>query len=70
MLPLWSRQIIVFSLIWAALNLVVIVAPSGMIGPGASGLVAWQAHLGGYLAGLLLAGPFDALRPQPVNQQI
>ena len=22
-------------------------------------LVAWQAHIGGYFAGLLLAGPFD-----------
>jgi membrane associated rhomboid family serine protease len=30
---------------------------------GESGLIAWQAHLGGYLAGLLLSGPFDRLRP-------
>jgi len=25
--------------------------------------IAWQAHLGGYIAGLVLAGPFDRLRP-------
>jgi membrane associated rhomboid family serine protease len=25
-------------------------------------LVAWQAHIGGYFAGLLLAGPFDLWR--------
>ena len=31
---------------------------------GQSGLIAWQAHLGGFLAGLLLCGPFDGLRPR------
>jgi membrane associated rhomboid family serine protease len=38
------------------------------MGIGTSGegeVVAWQAHLGGYAAGLLLAGPFDMLvRPR------
>ncbi|MFO1248116.1 MAG: rhomboid family intramembrane serine protease [Alphaproteobacteria bacterium] len=63
--PIFSRQILIFSAIWAALNLV-----SGLTGlsmGGQNGLIAWQAHLGGFLAGLLLCGPFDALRPRTVG---
>jgi membrane associated rhomboid family serine protease len=26
--------------------------------------IAWQAHLGGYFAGLVLASAFDRLRPR------
>jgi len=68
MLPLWSRQIILFTLIWVVLNVVAGFTGFGMAGE--VGLIAWQAHLGGYAAGLLLSGPFDALRPQPVGQQL
>jgi membrane associated rhomboid family serine protease len=68
MLPLWSRQIILFTLIWAVLNVVAGFTGFGMAGE--VGLIAWQAHLGGYFAGLLLSGPFDALRPQTVGHQI
>ncbi len=60
--PILSRPILSFSLIWAGLNLAV-----GLFGGaflGADGAIAWQAHLGGYLAGLLLAGLFDGLRPR------
>jgi len=60
--PILSRPILTFSLAWAALNVAF-----GMIGAGflgSDGAIAWQAHLGGYLAGLLLAGPFDFLRPR------
>ena len=42
-------------------------AAAGLTGLGVggeAGLIAWQAHLGGYLAGLFLAGPFDKLRPR------
>lgn len=65
MLPLWSRQIILFSLIWSAVNLGAGLTGFGMAGEGA--LIAWQAHMGGYVAGLLLSGFFDKLRPQPVG---
>jgi membrane associated rhomboid family serine protease len=34
---------------------------------GESALVAWQVHLGGFAAGLLLCGPFDRLRPRAVG---
>jgi membrane associated rhomboid family serine protease len=63
--PLFSRQILIFTLVWAAINIVAGVTGLGV--GGQSGLIAWQAHLGGFLAGLLLCGPFDALRPRQVG---
>jgi len=45
--------------IWVGVNIV-----AGKMGLGTDGggeVVAWQAHLGGYAAGLLLAGVFNAL---------
>ena len=58
LVPILSSQVLVFSLFWIAINLVF-----GMIGLSFSGetqSIAWQAHLGGYFTGLLLAGPFDS----------
>jgi membrane associated rhomboid family serine protease len=63
--PLFSRQILVFSAVWAAINLLAGFTGLGM--GGEDGLVAWQAHLGGYIAGLFLCRPFDALRPREVG---
>jgi membrane associated rhomboid family serine protease len=63
--PIFSRPILVFSAVWAAINLLAGLTGLGMAGEG--GLVAWQAHLGGFLAGLLLCGPFDWLRPRVVG---
>jgi membrane associated rhomboid family serine protease len=57
--PILSPRILVWSVLWAAVNVI-----AGLTGLGTGGqveLVAWQAHLGGYAAGLLLAGPFDSL---------
>ena len=61
--PLFSRRILVWSAIWVAMNVAAGLTGLGA-GPGVQ-LIAWQAHLGGYFAGLLLAGPFDALRQIP-----
>jgi membrane associated rhomboid family serine protease len=60
--PIFSRQILVFSGVWAAINLLAGLTGLGM--GGESGQIAWQAHLGGFVAGLLLCAPFDALRPR------
>jgi membrane associated rhomboid family serine protease len=61
--PLFSKVVIVWSVVWIALNAVVGITGFGT-GPGIH-TVAWEAHLGGYFAGLLLAGPLDALRGRP-----
>ncbi|HET7086462.1 MAG TPA: rhomboid family intramembrane serine protease [Rhizomicrobium sp.] len=66
--PLYSRQMLVFTLLWAGINLLTGLTGLGM--GGDSGLIAWQAHLGGFLAGLLLAGPFDILRPRSVGTPV
>lgn len=59
LVSLWSRPVLMFTLVWSVINLVTGVTGLGMVTQGVA--VAWQAHLGGFLAGLLLVGPFDAL---------
>ena len=56
--PLFSRQMLTFSLMWMLVN-----AVTGIIGFGAGEdfqLVAWAAHLGGYFAGVLSIPLFQA----------
>ncbi|MBV9549580.1 MAG: rhomboid family intramembrane serine protease [Alphaproteobacteria bacterium] len=62
MAPLLSRQVLSFSAIWVVLNAVVGILGLGLVPAGQA--IAWQAHLGGYCAGLLLAGLFDSVRPK------
>ena len=63
--PLFSRQLLIFTAIWVAINL--LTGITGLGTGGESGLIAWQAHLGGFVADLLLCGPFDRLRPRLVG---
>ncbi|MGB8366328.1 MAG: rhomboid family intramembrane serine protease [Rhizomicrobium sp.] len=58
--PILSSQILMLSAMWIAINVLAGVTGLGA-GPGVH-LIAWQAHIGGYMAGLLLAGPFDILQ--------
>jgi membrane associated rhomboid family serine protease len=60
MAPILSRQILTMSGVWVAVNIIAGLTGLGTPGPGVQ-LIAWQAHLGGYAAGLLLAGLFDPL---------
>jgi membrane associated rhomboid family serine protease len=62
--PLFSRQIMMFTAVWAVINFLAAMIDLG--GGGERGLIAWQAHLGGFIAGLVTAGIFDALRPRTV----
>jgi membrane associated rhomboid family serine protease len=59
--PILSPRIIVWTTIWLLINLVVGVTGLGAAPGSGPQLIAWQAHMGGYIAGLLLAGPFDWL---------
>ncbi len=54
--PIFSRPVVVFSLLWVAVNLAF--GLTGLTIGGETSPLAWQAHLGGYFAGLLLTGPF------------
>ena len=63
--PIFSRQMLVFTAMLVAIN--VLTGVTGLPLGGENAQIAWQAHLGGYLAGLFLCGPFDALRPRSVG---
>jgi membrane associated rhomboid family serine protease len=53
--------VLAFLAIWFGVNIVFGV---GSIAVGMEGAtVAWQAHIGGFLAGLLLFSLFDPVRP-------
>ena len=57
--PIFGRTVIGMTVAWCLLNVILGVF---RITPGAFGVdVAWQAHVGGYLAGVLLAGVFARL---------
>ncbi|MGC4025728.1 MAG: rhomboid family intramembrane serine protease [Mesorhizobium sp.] len=65
LLPIFSSlrspQVLIFIVIWMGGNLLV-----GLLGaPGVSNSIAWEAHVGGFLAGFLLLGLFD----RPVERQ-
>ncbi|WP_269581501.1 rhomboid family intramembrane serine protease [Roseibium sp. Sym1] len=55
-----NQQVLVFIAVWFGLNLVFGLTSSS--GPGMSASIAWQAHIGGFLAGLAL---FPLLDPVP-----
>jgi len=49
---------------WVVINVIIAVAgPAFMPGSGSGG-VAWEAHIAGFVAGVLLIGPFARLAPK------
>jgi membrane associated rhomboid family serine protease len=56
-------RILVFLLAWFGLNLLFGTASIGL--PGGEQSIAWQAHIGGFVAGLLLFSLFDPVPAQP-----
>lgn len=54
---LTDRRTVTFLAAWFGINLVV--GLLGMGGPGEEASIAWQAHLGGFIAGLVLFPLFD-----------
>ena len=59
--PLWvslrDPRVIAFLLVWFGVNILFGVFSLGM--PGVEQAIAWQAHIGGFLAGLLAFAAFD-----------
>lgn len=57
-LPFWRREtIILFVIIWLALNVVFGIFPILITDTYAG--IAWEAHLGGFVTGFVLIGAFD-----------
>lgn len=57
-IPFWRRSTIVtFVVIWLLLNVVFGIFP-GLVSNSYAG-IAWEAHLGGFIAGFVLIGAFD-----------
>jgi membrane associated rhomboid family serine protease len=59
-LPLFSRPVMMVTAVWIVLNAVLGI--TGMTPEGFGRSIAWEAHLGGYLTGLLLFPLFDRRR--------
>ncbi len=61
LVALSMRPVVTFLAVWMAINLV-----TGLAGfvPGQEGSIAWEAHLGGFLAGFLGVGAFIPVRPR------
>jgi membrane associated rhomboid family serine protease len=57
-----NPRVFAFVGVWFGLNLLFGVGAASI--PGADEAVAWQAHIGGFLAGLLLFPLLDPIRPQ------
>ncbi len=58
-----NRRVITFLAIWFGLNLLFGLGSLSFTGAGQ--VVAWEAHIGGFLAGLLLFSVFDPVLPVP-----
>ena len=62
LLALRDSRILVFLLAWFGLNLLFGIGSISL--PGGEQSIAWQAHIGGFVAGLLLFSLFDPVPPQ------
>ena len=60
-----DRRVVSFLVVWFGLNLLTGLAGAGL-GLG-DATIAWQAHIGGFLAGLLLFPLFDARHRGPAH---
>ena len=60
--PLLDRRVLTFAVILTACNVLFAVSSFGFAGEGQA--IAWQAHVGGFFAGLVLYGLFDKGGPR------
>lgn len=57
-----NRRAVGFVIVWFAVNF--LFGFAGALIPGVSGPIAWEAHIGGFLAGLLCFPLLDPVRPE------
>ncbi len=57
LVSLLDRRLVILAVLWLAINLVF--GRTGLSGLTGGQPIAWEAHLGGFFAGLILFGPFD-----------
>jgi membrane associated rhomboid family serine protease len=70
-LPLTDRRVLTSAAAWIGVNVLIGVIGSAGVTPGMEGArIAWEAHVIGLIAGLLLIGPWAKLfgRPPTVRQ--
>jgi membrane associated rhomboid family serine protease len=60
-----NRRALSFILLWFGMNLLFGIAGGALM--GVEGEIAWQAHIGGFLVGLLAFSLLDPVRPDPVH---
>lgn len=63
--PMFGRQVVTQAVVFTVLNLLI-----GVAGGFGSLNIAWEAHLAGYLAGLLLIGPASRLAGQSRGREL
>ncbi len=61
-----SRAVLTFLAVWMIVNLV---TGLGFMTPGITNPIAWEAHIGGFLAGFLCLAPFVGRRTEPYSGQ-
>ena len=60
-----DSKVLIFLIVWFVLNLVFGIGST--IVPGETQEIAWQAHVGGFIAGLMLFPLFDPVAPAREN---
>jgi membrane associated rhomboid family serine protease len=63
-------RVLVFLAVWFGINILFGLGSFSMTGIGSDQVVAWQAHIGGFLAGLILFSWFDPAPHQPRTDDI
>jgi membrane associated rhomboid family serine protease len=58
-------RVLAFLAVWFGINILFGLGSFPMIGLGSDQVVAWQAHIGGFLAGLILFSWFDPVPDEP-----
>ncbi|MEM9810930.1 MAG: rhomboid family intramembrane serine protease [Pseudomonadota bacterium] len=61
--PVWARPVMIASLIYIGLNVATGVGQAMMANQAVN--IAWEAHIGGFLGGLLLFPVFDRMAKRP-----